>query len=230
VFSPRLLFHILTRKSPRKSELISFFTKKEFLKISFDSSLFNQGKPDKIKNQPIRQNRVDFFLRKIHENILYSCNMNIECSIIIINHDQTDFKHNPSEGLQAISHCDRDRAQTVRKNHARPGGIQALPVCSSRNFWGDELFHRAERGTVFESFAVSEMYKNFLHQSEQPSLYFWRDSSGHEVDIIIDLGKRLIPMETKSAQTIASDLFVQYPSQSLDTVSSTMQWIINHLF
>ncbi|MCD6194340.1 MAG: DUF4143 domain-containing protein [Candidatus Aminicenantes bacterium] len=74
-----------------------------------------------------------------------------------------------------------------------------------------------------ESFVVSEMYKNFLHQGEQPSLYFWHDSSGHEVDIIIDLGKRLIPMETKSAQTIASDFFDQYPSQSLDTVSSIMQ-------
>jgi|Deesub1362A_J573_1020465.scaffolds.fasta_scaffold00487_21 hypothetical protein len=71
----------------------------------------------------------------------------------------------------------------------------------------DELFHRAERGAVFESFVVSEMYKNFMHRGEQPSLYFWRDASGHEVDIIIDLGQELIPVETKSAQTTASDFF-----------------------
>lgn len=71
----------------------------------------------------------------------------------------------------------------------------------------DELFHRAERGAVFESLVVSEMYKNFMHRGEQPSIYFWRDASGHEVDIIIDLGQVLIPVETKSAQTIASDFF-----------------------
>jgi len=71
----------------------------------------------------------------------------------------------------------------------------------------NELFHRAERGAVFESFVVSEMYKNFLHRGEPPSVYFWRDASGHEVDIIIDSGQALIPVETKSAQTIASDFF-----------------------
>ena len=71
----------------------------------------------------------------------------------------------------------------------------------------DELFHRAERGAVFESYVVSELYKNFLHWGEQPSLYFWRDVSGHEVDFIIDLGRELIPVEAKSAQTIAPDFF-----------------------
>jgi len=71
----------------------------------------------------------------------------------------------------------------------------------------EELFHRAERGAIFESFIVSEIYKNFTHRGEQPSLYFWRDAAGHEVDIIIDMGTELIPVETKSAQTIASDFF-----------------------
>jgi len=70
-----------------------------------------------------------------------------------------------------------------------------------------ELFHRAERGAIFESFVISELYKNFLNQGEQPSLYFWRDASGHEVDIIIDLGDKLIPVEVKSGQTVAGDFF-----------------------
>jgi len=70
-----------------------------------------------------------------------------------------------------------------------------------------ELLHRAERGAVFESFVVSELYKNFLHRGEQPRLYFWRDVSGHEIDIVIETGTRLIPVETKSAKTVASDFF-----------------------
>ena len=71
----------------------------------------------------------------------------------------------------------------------------------------EDLYHRAERGAVFESFVVSEFHKNFTHRGEQPGIHFWRDAAGHEVDIIIDMGDRLIPVETKSAQTVASDFF-----------------------
>ncbi|MBW1997443.1 MAG: DUF4143 domain-containing protein [Deltaproteobacteria bacterium] len=71
----------------------------------------------------------------------------------------------------------------------------------------DELFHWAERGAVFGSFLVSGLYKNSMHRGEQPSLHFWRTASGHEVDIIIELGLGLILVETKSGQTIASDSF-----------------------
>ncbi|MBI2900717.1 MAG: ATP-binding protein [Planctomycetes bacterium] len=71
----------------------------------------------------------------------------------------------------------------------------------------DELHQHAARGAVFESFVVSELHKNFVHRGEQPALYFWRDSGGHEIDILVDLGDRLIPIEIKSAQTIAGDFF-----------------------
>lgn len=69
----------------------------------------------------------------------------------------------------------------------------------------EELFQRAERGAVFESFVVAELYKNYLHRGEQPRLYFWRDAAGHEIDVIIEKGDGLIPVEIKSAQTVASD-------------------------
>jgi len=70
-----------------------------------------------------------------------------------------------------------------------------------------ELVHRAERGAIFESYVVAELYKNFTHRGEQPSLFFWRDAAGHEVDILIDQGNSLIPLEVKSGQTVASDFF-----------------------
>lgn len=71
----------------------------------------------------------------------------------------------------------------------------------------EDLHQHAARGAVFESFVVSELYKNFLHRGEPAELYFWRDSAGHEVDILIDLGNRLIPVEAKSARTVVSDFF-----------------------
>lgn len=71
----------------------------------------------------------------------------------------------------------------------------------------EDLHHHAARGAIFESFVLSELYKNFLHRGEPPELYFWRDSTGHEVDILIDMGNRLIPVEAKSARTVAADFF-----------------------
>jgi predicted AAA+ superfamily ATPase len=71
----------------------------------------------------------------------------------------------------------------------------------------EDLHLHALRGPIFESFVLSELCKNFLHRGELPGLHFWRDSAGHEVDILVDAGRSLIPVETKSAQTVASDFF-----------------------
>jgi hypothetical protein len=36
----------------------------------------------------------------------------------------------------------------------------------------------------------------------EPDVFFWRDSVGHEIDAIIDLGPKQIPIEIKSSQTV----------------------------
>ena len=71
----------------------------------------------------------------------------------------------------------------------------------------DDLRLHASRGAIFESFAVAELLKNFLHRGEEPDLYFWRDSTGHEIDALIELGAESIAVEIKSGQTIAADFF-----------------------
>ena len=70
-----------------------------------------------------------------------------------------------------------------------------------------ELYHHAMRGAIMETFVLSELYKQFTNRGERPSLYFWRDAGGHEIDVLLDLGDHLIPMEVKSARTIAGDFF-----------------------
>ena len=40
-----------------------------------------------------------------------------------------------------------------------------------------------------------------------PGIQAWRDSSGHEVDILIENGDSLIPVEIKSSQTLSGDQF-----------------------
>ena len=68
-----------------------------------------------------------------------------------------------------------------------------------------DLRHHALRGSIFETFVVAELLKNYLHRGEEPDLYFWRDSSGHEIDVLLERGRELMPIEIKSAETMASD-------------------------
>ena len=49
--------------------------------------------------------------------------------------------------------------------------------------------------------------KGFLNQGKRPSLYFWRDSAGNEVDCLIDTGSEIKCVEIKSGTTISSDFF-----------------------
>jgi len=70
-----------------------------------------------------------------------------------------------------------------------------------------DLTDHAMRGAIFETYIVSELFKAFVHRGETSPLYFWRDRTGHEVDVIIDTGKQLIPIEIKSGTTISGSFF-----------------------
>lgn len=70
-----------------------------------------------------------------------------------------------------------------------------------------DLHSHPARGSIFESFVLSELHKNFLNRGEQPPVYFWKDAQGHEIDFLLDTAGRLIPVEAKSARTVADDFF-----------------------
>lgn len=57
------------------------------------------------------------------------------------------------------------------------------------------------RGNVFENFIVIEALKAKLNQGKDPQLFFYRDSNGNEVDLLIQNGSQLMPVEIKSSQT-----------------------------
>jgi len=63
------------------------------------------------------------------------------------------------------------------------------------------------RGSLFETLVVAELLKARLHAGQRPGLYFWRDSNGHEVDVIIERGDRWVPVEIKVGMTVARDFF-----------------------
>ncbi len=71
----------------------------------------------------------------------------------------------------------------------------------------EELSLHFARGPLFENFVVAETLKNFYNRGIRPNLYFWRDHAGNEIDLLVEEGGRLFPVEIKAGQTIKSDYF-----------------------
>lgn len=63
------------------------------------------------------------------------------------------------------------------------------------------------RGALFETYVHGELRKLKLNQATEPRLFFFRDSAGHEVDIIDDHGANVRPIEIKSGATLKRDFF-----------------------
>ncbi|MBP9726264.1 MAG: ATP-binding protein [Gammaproteobacteria bacterium] len=91
----------------------------------------------------------------------------------------------------------------------------------------EQLIAHPMRGSLFETWVVSELIKRRFNQGVMSDLYFWRDRQGHEVDVLIEQGAQLIPVEIKSGKTIASDYFdsLEYWS-TLSQQSQITSWLI----
>ncbi len=71
----------------------------------------------------------------------------------------------------------------------------------------DQLAIHPQRGALFETWVVGELLKGRYNRSLPSNLFFWRDNTGNEVDVLVDQGLSLLPIEIKSGQTISADYF-----------------------
>ena len=63
------------------------------------------------------------------------------------------------------------------------------------------------RGNLFENLAVMEALKYRLHRGRRSNLHFYRDSNGNEVDLLLNYGPDLFPVEIKAGMTLNKDYF-----------------------
>lgn len=63
------------------------------------------------------------------------------------------------------------------------------------------------RGALFENMVVMDLLKNATYKTIEQTLFYWREKSGHEVDVIIQMGNVIHPVEIKSGQTIQQEYF-----------------------
>ena len=71
----------------------------------------------------------------------------------------------------------------------------------------EQIITHPLRGNIFETFIISELIKSKLNFGEKPSFFFWRDSNGNEVDLIVEQGINLMPIEIKSGRTLTHEAF-----------------------
>ena len=71
----------------------------------------------------------------------------------------------------------------------------------------EQLRVHPARGALFENFIIAEAQKHYIHHREDPPLFFWRDQTGHEIDLLIDHAGRLYACEIKSGMTIQNSMF-----------------------
>lgn len=67
---------------------------------------------------------------------------------------------------------------------------------------GTTLQNHPLRGEIFETYVVSEVLKHYQNLGQNPGLYFLKEKSGMEIDLIIDHGIDQILIEIKSGTTI----------------------------
>jgi predicted AAA+ superfamily ATPase len=54
---------------------------------------------------------------------------------------------------------------------------------------------------------LKQLVKGRYNRGLESNLYFWRDNTGNEIDVIVEQGARLLPIEIKSGQTLTQGAF-----------------------
>lgn len=77
----------------------------------------------------------------------------------------------------------------------------ALAGYLTRQPSSDAMLAGSMGGSFFEGLIVTEAVKCFYNNGKHPELYFWRSHDGLEVDLIIQIGDTLYPVEIKCSAT-----------------------------
>lgn len=61
-------------------------------------------------------------------------------------------------------------------------------------------------GSIFENFVITDFLKKSHHKGIKPNMYFWRESNGTEIDLLLEVNSaKTLAVEIKSAATFNKD-------------------------
>ena len=61
------------------------------------------------------------------------------------------------------------------------------------------------REGLYENLVILEIRKARFNRGKRPEMFFYRDTHGNEVDLVLRQARKLIPIEIKSAATFSAD-------------------------
>lgn len=70
---------------------------------------------------------------------------------------------------------------------------------------GEQASRDPLRGSLYENMLIAEIAKGAMNKGVRPELYFFRDSHGNEVDLLIREGGMITPVEIKSGATFSTE-------------------------
>jgi predicted AAA+ superfamily ATPase len=71
----------------------------------------------------------------------------------------------------------------------------------------EQVAHDPLWGSLFENFIIMEAMKDRLNAGETAEMYFYRDSEGNEVDLLLPAGGKMHAIEIKAGATVNPDYF-----------------------
>jgi len=71
----------------------------------------------------------------------------------------------------------------------------------------DHMAVHPSRPALFETLVVNELLKQRFHGALSSNLFFWRDNTGNEIDVLREQGSALEGIEIKSGQTVHDEHF-----------------------
>jgi predicted AAA+ superfamily ATPase len=76
-------------------------------------------------------------------------------------------------------------------------------LCAYLTRWdsADTLEVSAMAGAFFETYAVAEILKSYHNADRRPPVYYYRDTDGREVDLLLEANGTLFPIEIKKTSS-----------------------------
>jgi len=76
-------------------------------------------------------------------------------------------------------------------------------------------------GSIFENFVINEVNKHIYNHKLRSKLFFYRDSNGNEVDLLVDTGTTMLGFEIKASQTFSTEFLKGLQSIEHDVAQNT---------
>jgi hypothetical protein len=73
----------------------------------------------------------------------------------------------------------------------------------------DQIATHPLRGAIFESWVVGEVQKHLIARGVHYEPLYFRDQKGHEVDLLVEVGARVLGIECKAGATFSSNAFAE---------------------